>query len=256
LACLGDSYRGASNPRTRRRAAAPRGRNRSSAGGLESIAVDDIGPAEELMALEDDADLEALVRVASVSLSERRRDVFVLYAAGCSRAQIGERSGCPSARSSATSARSWTGEGCGGPTCRRWLSARRAAGRPLGSAVSRRPRSRPMRASICPAAAAARRSAKADRLAGEGRRMLPAPVAEGASPGVIERATHRSAERFGENLRHIRKGSVCRRKGLGIAARFTAPRSGCLSEVPACGSSLDEALSRRYNAQECKGKFF
>ena len=66
-----------------------------AAGGLEGIAVDDIGPAEELMALEDDADLEALVRVVSVSLSERRRDVFALYAAGCSRTQIAERLALP-----------------------------------------------------------------------------------------------------------------------------------------------------------------
>jgi RNA polymerase sigma factor (sigma-70 family) len=66
-----------------------------AAGGLEDISVDDVGPAEELMALEDDADLEALVRVVTTSLSERRRDVFGLYVAGCSRAQIAARLGLP-----------------------------------------------------------------------------------------------------------------------------------------------------------------
>jgi len=49
---------------------------------LESIADDDTGPAEELIALEDDADLEALGRMVSSSLSDRRRDVLALYGAG------------------------------------------------------------------------------------------------------------------------------------------------------------------------------
>lgn len=166
-----------------------------AAGGLEDIAVDDIDPAEELMALEDDADLEALVRVVSVSLSERRRNVFALYAAGCSRAQIAERLGLPERtvkrdireivdRGRAVVAR-LAGGGCqrGEPLIVRLVCG---LSTPEESAHAREHLSR-----------CGRCEAFSERLIAwreKAGAMLPAPVAEGASPGVVERAIHRSAE--------------------------------------------------------------
>jgi len=64
-------------------------------GGLESVAIDMTGPVEELVALEDDADLDTLVRVVATSLSDRRRDVLALYGAGVGRMEIAERLGLP-----------------------------------------------------------------------------------------------------------------------------------------------------------------
>lgn len=166
-----------------------------AAGGLEGIAVDDIDPAKELMALEDDADLEALVRVVSVSLSERRRDVFALYATGCSRTQIADRLGLPERtvkrdiREIVDRARAVVARLAGGG-CQRGepMVVRLACGlsTPEESAHAREHLSRCARCEMfCERLTAWREKAGA---------MLPAPVAEGASPGVIERAIHRSAE--------------------------------------------------------------
>jgi RNA polymerase sigma factor (sigma-70 family) len=63
--------------------------------GLDQLAVEDTSPAEELIALEDDIDLEMLVREVSSSLSERRRDVLALHGAGYRRSKIAERLGLP-----------------------------------------------------------------------------------------------------------------------------------------------------------------
>ena len=65
-------------------------------GGEETIGqfvADDGGPAQELIELEDDADLEMLVSEVASSLSGRKRDVLALYGAGCRRRQIAERLG-------------------------------------------------------------------------------------------------------------------------------------------------------------------
>ena len=78
--------------------------------GLERVGAEVAGPVEELIEIEDDADLELLVSEVSSSLSERRRDVLALHGAGCKRSQIAERLG-PSGSSSATSRRSWTRRG-------------------------------------------------------------------------------------------------------------------------------------------------
>jgi RNA polymerase sigma factor (sigma-70 family) len=61
--------------------------------GLEEVSAEDPGPVEELIALEDDADLSMLVEEVSSSLSDRRRDVLALYGAGYKRPQIAERLG-------------------------------------------------------------------------------------------------------------------------------------------------------------------
>jgi DNA-directed RNA polymerase specialized sigma24 family protein len=63
--------------------------------GLERVGAEVAGPVEELIEIEDDADLELLVSEVSSSLSERRRDVLALHGAGCKRSQIAERLGLP-----------------------------------------------------------------------------------------------------------------------------------------------------------------
>ena len=50
---------------------------------------------EELTGLEDDADLAVLVEKVSSSLTDRQRDIFALYGAGCKRPQIADRLGLP-----------------------------------------------------------------------------------------------------------------------------------------------------------------
>ena len=61
--------------------------------GMAAIEDADPGPAEELISLEDDADLAMLVEKVSSSLSDRGRDVFALYGAGYKRPQIADRLG-------------------------------------------------------------------------------------------------------------------------------------------------------------------
>ena len=179
------------------------------AGGLEAIAVEDSGPAEELMALEDDADLETLVRVVFASLPERRRKVFALYATGRSRAQIAERLGLPERivqydigrvvdRARAVLAR-LAGGGCqsGEPLVLRLLCG---LSTPEESAQAREHLSRCARCEgFCERLSAWREKAGA---------MLPASIAEGASPGVIERAINRSAEGLSSLKQQIINGGV------------------------------------------------
>ncbi len=180
-----------------------------AAGGLEEIAVDDIDPAEELMALEDDADLEALVRVVTVSLPERRRDVFALYAAGCSRAQIAERLGLPERtvkrdiREIVDRARAVMTRLAGGG-CQRGepLVVRLVCGisTPDESAQAHEHLSRCGRCeAFCERLSAWREKAGA---------MLPAPVAEGASPGVIGRLAHKTADGLSSLKQHVLDGSA------------------------------------------------
>jgi DNA-directed RNA polymerase specialized sigma24 family protein len=60
-------------------------------GTLERAASEESGPAEELIALEDDMDLELLVREVASSLSGRRREILALWGAGLKRPEIASR---------------------------------------------------------------------------------------------------------------------------------------------------------------------
>ena len=62
-------------------------------GTLERAAPEEHGPAEELIALEDDMDLELLVREVADSLSGRRREILALWGAGLRRPEIASRLG-------------------------------------------------------------------------------------------------------------------------------------------------------------------
>jgi RNA polymerase sigma factor (sigma-70 family) len=164
-------------------------------GGLERVAIDETGPVEELIALEDDADLDALVRVVTTSLSDRRRDVLALYGTGLGRTQIAERLGLPERtvkrdiREIVDRARSVVTRLAGGG-CERGepLVVRLVCGisTPDESAQAREHLSRCGRCeAFCERLSAWREKAGA---------MLPAPVAEGANPGVLERLAQKSVE--------------------------------------------------------------
>jgi hypothetical protein len=121
--------------------------------GLDRIGAEDAGPVEELIALEDDADLEMLVGEVAASLPDRKRDVLSLYGAAATGApRSPTASAFPSASSSATCSRSWTTRGRPWPGLR-GVAASTASRWSRGfSSESRRPTSRRRRASIFPAA--------------------------------------------------------------------------------------------------------
>jgi RNA polymerase sigma factor (sigma-70 family) len=178
-------------------------------GGLESVAIDETGPIEELIALEDDADLDALVRVVTTSLSERRRDVLALYGAGLGRTEIAERLGLPERtvkrdiREIVDRARSVVTRLAGGG-CQRGepLVVRLVCGisTPDESAQAREHLARCGRCEVfCERLSAWREKAGA---------MLPAPVAEGVSPGVLGRLAHKTADGFSSLKQHVLDGGA------------------------------------------------
>ncbi|MGE0065796.1 MAG: hypothetical protein AB7T48_00420 [Solirubrobacterales bacterium] len=181
---------------------------RKSVDGLAGLAAEEPGPAEELISSEDDADLANLVEEVRSSLPDRGRDILALYGAGYKRPQIAERLGLServvkrellevmdAARS--TVAR-LAGGGC-------------THGEPL---VLR---------SVCGLTTAAEEAHVRQHLARCGRcelfserliawrekagAMLPVPAAEGASPGMIERALHKSAESLSSVKQQIVDGA-------------------------------------------------
>ncbi|MBS1861130.1 MAG: sigma-70 family RNA polymerase sigma factor [Actinobacteria bacterium] len=62
-------------------------------GTFERAASEEPGPEEELIALEDDLDLELLVREVADSLSGRRREILALWGGGLKRPEIASRLG-------------------------------------------------------------------------------------------------------------------------------------------------------------------
>lgn len=163
--------------------------------GIAEFATEEPGPAEELIALEDDADLAMLVEEVSSSLPERRRDVLALYGAGCRRPQIADRLGLSERtvkrdllaimeQARATLAR-LVGGGCdrGEPMVVRFVCG-----------VSTPDESAQAREHLAHCDRCALLSEKLIAWREKAGAMLPAPVAEGASPGVLERLAHKATE--------------------------------------------------------------
>lgn len=174
---------------------------------LEEIVADDAGPAEEVISGEDDADLAKLVEEVYSSLPDRGRDVLALYGAGYKRPEISERLGLSQRvvkrelleimdEARATLAR-LVGGGC-------------EHGEPL---VLR---------SVCGLATSTEEAHAREHLAHCGRceifcerliawrekagAILPAPVAEGASPGLLERAAQKTADGLSSAKQQILDG--------------------------------------------------
>ncbi len=177
--------------------------------GIAAFAAEEPGPAEELIALEDNADLAMLVEEVSSSLPDRRRDVLSLYGAGYRRPQIADRLGLSERtvkrdllaimeQARATLAR-LVGGGCdrGEPLVVRFVCG---VSTPDESAQAREHLSHCERCTLL--------SEKLIAWREKAGAMLPAPVAEGASPGVLERLAQKSADGFSSLKQHVLDSGV------------------------------------------------
>lgn len=176
--------------------------------GLDRLGAEDAGPVEELIALEDDADLEMLVGEVAASLPERKRDVLALYGAGYRRPEIADRLGVPERvvkrdlleimdHTRATLAR-LAGGGCehGEPLVTRLLFG---ISTPDESAKAREHLSRCGRCELF-----------SERLTGwreKAGAILP-PAAEGASPGVVRRIADSAGEKLAALKQHVLDGGA------------------------------------------------
>lgn len=162
---------------------------------LRKVVSEEADPEGELIAGEDEVDLERLAREVSSSLSERRRDVLALHGAGYSRPEIASRLGLPESTVKydlyeiVAAARSALAELSGGG-CERGepLVLRLACGlaSPTESAEARLHLRDCRRCQLFGERLSAWRE-KAGAL-------LPVPAIEQASPGLLERVAHRAAE--------------------------------------------------------------
>jgi RNA polymerase sigma factor (sigma-70 family) len=176
---------------------------------LEEVSAEDPGPVEELIALEDDADLSMLVEEVSSSLSDRRRDVLALYGAGYKRPQIAERLGLTERavkrdlleimdQARAILAR-LAGGGCdrGEPLVMRFVCG---ISSPDESEQAREHLSHCGRCELFSERLVAWRE--------KAGAMLPAPVVEGASPGLLGRIAHASTERIAALKQQVLDGGA------------------------------------------------
>lgn len=162
---------------------------------LRKVVSEEADPEDELISGEDEADLERLAREVSSSLSERRRDVLALHGAGYSRPEIASRLGLSESTVKydlyeiIAAARGALAELSGGG-CERGepLVLRLACGlaNPAESIQARLHLSRCHRCELFSERLSAWRE-KAGAL-------LPATAVEQASPGLLERVAHRTAE--------------------------------------------------------------
>jgi DNA-directed RNA polymerase specialized sigma24 family protein len=176
--------------------------------GLDRISADEANPAEELIELEDDADLELLVREVSSSLSERRRDVLALYGAGFKRPQIADRLGLPKRvvkrdieaimdEARATIAR-LSGGGCdrGEPLVLRFICG---ISTPEESEKAREHLSHCGRCELF--------SERLITWRDKAGAVLP-PAAEGASPGVVRHLADSAGEKLSTLKQHVLDGGT------------------------------------------------
>lgn len=178
-------------------------------GPLGEAPAEDPGPADELIALEEDGDLEVLVREVASSLSGTRREVLALWAAGRRRSEIaaelgvGERVVKRSLEELMAEARST-------------LARRAGGGCEEGETIVLR--------LLCGLASASEAARARLHLDGCGRcstfaesleawrekagAILPVPVAEVASPGILGRVASKVGEAAGSVRRHVLGGGA------------------------------------------------
>lgn len=176
---------------------------------LDQIATDEAGPAEELIDLEDDADLAVLVEKVSSSLTDRQRNVFALYSAGYKRPQIADRLGVPERdvkeqlRLIMNKARAVLA-GLAGGGCRR--------GEPLVMrficGMSTPDEAANARAHISHCERCQRFSERLVAWREKAGAMLPAPAVEGASPGVARQIADSAGEKLSTLKQHILDGGT------------------------------------------------
>lgn len=177
--------------------------------GFERLAAEESGPVEELIGLEDDADLAVLVEKVSSSLTDDQRDVFALYGAGYRRPQIAERLGMPERdvkeqlrlimdKSRAVLA-GLAGGGCrrGEPMVMRFICG---ISTPDESTKAREHISRCGRCELFSERLIAWRE--------KAGAMLPGPVAEGANPGAVRQIADSAAEKLSGLKQHVLEGGA------------------------------------------------
>ncbi len=175
------------------------------------------GPAEELIALEDDVDLDVLVREIADSLPEARRDVLALWAVGLGRTEISQRLGV-SERVVKRSLEEIMGEARaavarhagGGCSDGETLVMRSACG--LGSAAEAA-RAQLHLSNCTPCSLFAERLESWREKAGA---LLPVPVAlEATSPGLLGRAAERTGHAIDAVKRQVLGGGAQARQQAG-----------------------------------------
>jgi RNA polymerase sigma factor (sigma-70 family) len=177
--------------------------------GFDRLAAEETGPAEELIGLEDDADLAVLVEKVSSSLTDDQRDVFALYGAGYKRPQIAERLGVPERdvkeqlrlimdKSRAVLA-GLAGGGCrrGEPMVMRFICG---ISTPDESTKAREHISHCGRCELF----SERLVAWREKVGA----MLPAPMAEGAHPGTVRQVADSAAEKLSALKQHVLEGGA------------------------------------------------
>lgn len=177
-------------------------------GGAESL-VEESDPTEELIAIEEGAELELLVREVADSLSERRRNVLALWGAGHNRPEIAKQLGV-SERVVKRDLITIMDEARG-------VLAREAG----GGCLSGEPQVLRLAYGLASAAEAAqarlhlgdcrRCSALMERLEAwreKAGALLPLPAAEATSPGLIERVVDHGAHAIGSLKRQVLGGGA------------------------------------------------
>ncbi|HEU5105167.1 MAG TPA: sigma-70 family RNA polymerase sigma factor, partial [Solirubrobacterales bacterium] len=179
-------------------------------GSVSLIPDEEADPAKSLIGLEDDADLELLVREVSDALPERDREILALHGAGLKRSQIAERLGI-SNRAVKKSLEAIMAE------ARTAVAKLSGGGCPQGEPLVLR--------SACGLATPPEEAQAHQHIASCGRcndfldkllawrdkagAVLPAPAAaEGTNPGVLERAVHKLSDGVGSVRQHIVDGGA------------------------------------------------
>lgn len=180
-----------------------------SAGALEGAVSEEPGPAEELISLEDEADLDALVREVASGLSERRRQILRLWGEGLKRPEIAARLGLSERvvkrdlRIIVEAARAaLAGKVEGGCEQGEPLVLRLAYGLASG-AEAQQARLHVDRCGRCAAF-----SEGLDAWREKAAALLPPAAVEGASPGVLERLSQRFAHGFNSAKQQILGGGA------------------------------------------------
>jgi RNA polymerase sigma factor (sigma-70 family) len=199
---------------------------------------DDGGPAQELIELEDDADLEMLVGEVASSLSGRKREVLALYGAGVKRRQIAERLGVGERavkrdlleimdEARFTLAR-LVGGGCryGEPLVMRLAFG---TGTEDDSKAAREHLSHCGRCELLNERLIAWRE--------KAGAMLPAPVAEGASPGVVRQIADAAGEKFSSLKQQVLDG------GAQLKQHAAATSSRVVDPTPIVGARPGTAVA-------------
>jgi len=175
---------------------------------LQALVSEEPGPEQELIAHEDEADLTRLAEEVSSALSERRRDVLSLYGAGYRAPEIASRLGLPE-RTVKYDLHEIIGEARGalaelsGGGCERGeaLVLRFVCGL-ANSAESVKARLHLSRCQRCELF-----SERLNEWREKAGALLPVPALEGASPGVLARLTHCTAEGFSSVKQQVLGGA-------------------------------------------------